>query len=193
MSDGDEMDFPRMFAGYWIVFLMLAKDGRPTIEAVRESLDTETLQAFAAFAAEFPEEKGASEEEKASLEKLRDLGVLAAEAATLPEKGDGTHADWRDRVMCFSRNAIAKNDLARSLQHPLLSDDKMQRIKELVAKRKAANITRVELDELEVMSADLEEKNASRLEAAARLAKLRGATLRDVLAEFDIRPLSLDA
>ncbi|MEZ4863064.1 MAG: hypothetical protein R3C14_17220 [Caldilineaceae bacterium] len=73
-----------------------------------------------------------------------------------------------------------------------LSQVQWSRYHELVQKRRAARLSEAEYQELIDLSDYIEVVNAERIEAVAQLAKLRGKSLRTMMAELQIKPPSYD-
>jgi hypothetical protein len=68
-----------------------------------------------------------------------------------------------------------------------LSEKQRKRFYELIDKRRAETITPPELRELLKLTEKAEQLNVERIEALAKLAKLRGVTLRKVMQQLGIK------
>jgi hypothetical protein len=71
-----------------------------------------------------------------------------------------------------------------------LSQIEWQRYYELVAKRKAETLTPAEQDELIALSDAIEAANVKRMEALTQLARLRKTTMRTLIAELGLKPVT---
>ncbi|HWQ35810.1 MAG TPA: STAS/SEC14 domain-containing protein [Blastocatellia bacterium] len=69
-----------------------------------------------------------------------------------------------------------------------LSEKQRRRFHELIDKRRAETLTTSEHKELLKLTVKAEQLNVERIEALARLARLRGVTLKQVMQQLGIKP-----
>lgn len=80
-------------------------------------------------------------------------------------------------------------DLIQTINQSL-SQFQWLRYRELVTKRQAETLTAQEHEELIVLSNQIEEANANRIEYVARLADIRGKTLPGMMKELGLQPVA---
>jgi hypothetical protein len=78
--------------------------------------------------------------------------------------------------------------LIATVNASVLAAGKQSRFDELVSKRRAEIISEGELKELIALTEEAEKLNVERVEALAKLAKLRKKTLPEIMAELEICP-----
>ena len=91
--------------------------------------------------------------------------------------------EWREQ-----RKAIDESDLLRVIQvNSKLPEKEHRRYQELWGKCEDETLTEVELVEYQALLSQLEARNAKRIEALIVLARLRGKTFREIIAELDAK------
>jgi hypothetical protein len=82
----------------------------------------------------------------------------------------------------------AEADLLRQVNETL-PDDAQRRYEELIAKRRALKLNAEEYEELLKLTEQEEASNVRRVEALAKLARLRGKPVREVMADLGLKTL----
>lgn len=91
--------------------------------------------------------------------------------------------EWQEQ-----RKAVEEAGLLAAIQeNSRLPEKEHQRYRELWRKCEGETINASELNEYQTLLSQLEARNVKRIEALIALAKLRGKTLREVIAELDVK------
>lgn len=86
----------------------------------------------------------------------------------------------------------AEADLLLKINQGVVPERILQRCKELTAKVHNESISQIEHDELMELVDEIEQLNAQRLDYLAQLARLRQATLSELMKTLEITPLSYE-
>lgn len=119
------------------------------------------------------------------LESLEQLN--AAELAQLTEQAAQLHARRKSAHLPKAEAQILER-LSRDVPSPSVR----QRCAELTQRARRAEITSPEQDELNALVDQIELLNAERIELLIELARLRNVSLRDLMADLEIGPLSFE-
>ena len=79
-----------------------------------------------------------------------------------------------------------KTILLRQINRQLLSDDELEHLRKLQRKRKKTELSQAEYDQLTALTDKMEVAHAKRIKALGEMARKRGVTLEEIMAQLEI-------